>query len=159
MLTFDKRYCCESGNVIFSWKVTWNYSYSPYKIKLWYLSIFHNKITGYLPRSYWRRVIYNYVRFLCIITKYLVDLVLTQAWDFRNSTMSSRSARRAAGDLSSLLSARESESPLTMSSEDLSTRSASPRFSSTLVDGDKYIVVDGWCGSKGLLPSCKIVEN
>ena len=60
--------------------------------------------------------------------------------------MSSRSARRAAGDLSSLLSARESESPLTMSSEDLSTRSASPRFSSTLVDGDKYIVVEGVVG-------------
>ena len=51
--------------------------------------------------------------------------------------LTGRSSRSARAELSSLL--RESESPLTLSSEDLSIRSSSPRFNSTrdVVDADK----------------------
>ena len=62
---------------------------------------------------------------------------MDDAGNIRNVSMSSRSSRRAADPSSLPGTTRDSESPLTLSSEDLSTRSASPRFNSTLDNGDK----------------------
>jgi len=74
----------------------------------------------------------------------------------RSAATSSRSSRRAA-DLSSFLS-RDSDSilggmasPLTVSSEDLSTRSASPRHNSTLIDDKEKRGIGG-------LPSSRLMK-
>jgi len=64
--------------------------------------------------------------------------------------LTGRSSRSARAELSSLL--RESESPLTQSSEDLSVRSSSPRFNHSTLYGD---------GGRGVgaLPSSRLMKS